>query len=285
VPVTPIEMGAALALIYSHRSLWRYCQRCHTWEALQFVSAGACWVSQGNRCTFLATDPGGAHVDAATIAAGNPVVVRYLQAGHDAGSVQSDHDSARDTGRERPGTTRSRNPGQPEGDTTDDYSGSDDMMLPQAITVAGLSTRAGGERPASVPIGAEAWMNRMVRQWGAGRGEGSSRATGSNDPMVPPMNDRDDGLTRAQAEFYKIRKAVTAVLRYDFKCKFTTMEDLARTLRMRCSAERLEIFFRHECPHMGEHRFILFEEDGERLVRAIPSIQRHPRTMGKGRDP
>jgi len=156
------------------------------------------------------------------------------------------------------------------------------MMLPQAVTVDGLPTREG---PALAPVVAGAWRDHMLRQWGAGRDEGSAGATGSNEPMVPPMNDGGDGLSRAQAEYHRIKRAVTAVLRYKFMCNFTSMEELAKTLHMGCSAQRLEQFFRHECPHMGEHRFILFREDGKWLVRAIPSIQRFPRAMGRGRDP
>ena len=100
------------------------------------------------------------------------------------------------------------------------------------------------------------------------------------------MDDREDALTRAQAEYYKIRKDVTKVLRYAFKCKFTSLEALANRLHIRCSVARLEVFFKHECPHMGEHRFIPFEEDGSFQVRAIPSKRHHHhRPMGRGQDP
>ena len=104
--------------------------------------------------------------------------------------------------------------------------------------------------------------------------------------MLVPADEMEDDLDRAQADYYRIRKAVTVTLRYVFKHRFTSMEALASRLKIRCSVERLEVFFRHDCPHMGEHRFILFEEDGDVLVRAIPSTsQHHYRPMGGGHDP
>jgi len=118
-----------------------------------------------------------------------------------------------------------------------------------------------------------------------GPGRRSSRATGSNEPMVVSADETEGDLDRAQVTYYRIRKAVTAALRYTFEHRFTSIEDLASGLRMRCSVERLEEFFRHDCPHMGEHRFILVEEGGDVLVRAIPSkSQRRHRPMDRGND-
>ena len=162
----------------------------------------------------------------------------------------------------------------------------DGTTISRVPPATGLLTRAGAGVPTAGPRRAGAWMDHTARQGGSGRGRSSSRATGSNDPMVVLVDDREDDLARAQAEYYKIRKAVTAVLRYDFKSRFTSMEALASSLHIRCSVARLEVFFRLECPHMGEHRFILFEEDGRVLVRAIPSTsQHHHRPMGRGQDP
>jgi len=205
----------------------------------------------------------------------NPVVVRYMQAGQDDGPGQGDHAPARATGRDLSGANWLHALGQAEGDTTDTDSESDDMMLPHEVTVGGLPTRNG---PALAPVVAGALRDHMLRQRGAGRDEGSAGATGSNDPMVLPMDARGDWLSRAHAEYHRIKRAVTAVLRYKFRHKFTSMEELAGALRLGCSAQRLEQFFRHECPHMGEHRFILLQEEGEWLVRAIPSVQRFPRS-------
>ena len=80
-----------------------------------------------------------------------------------------------------------------------------------------------------------------------------------------------DMIMRAQADYHKIKRAVTPALRYGFQGQFTDLVTLASVLRFHCTPARLEVFFRVECPHMGEYRFITQETAGSFLVRTIPS--------------
>jgi len=75
-----------------------------------------------------------------------------------------------------------------------------------------------------------------------------------------------------EASFRDIKKAVTASLRYDFECKFASLDRLAQQIRrLACSPERLYEFFCIECPREGEHRFVVKEEGDRVLVKALPS--------------
>jgi len=78
-------------------------------------------------------------------------------------------------------------------------------------------------------------------------------------------------IMRAQADYHKIKRAVTSALRYDFNGQFTSLGTLAGAIRVPCTPARLETFFKTECPHMGEYRFIFQEAADSFLVCAIPS--------------